>query len=130
MKYLGIDFGESYVGLALADERNLALPYKVVAFDVSFWQLIQSLVAQEGIVAIVVGWPLSMNGQENQRTQRTTRFIEELEEHVAVPIYREDERLSSAAAQQRGTRGRDDAVAAAEILQTYLTRHGSATLTV
>jgi RNase H-fold protein (predicted Holliday junction resolvase) len=38
-------------------------------------------------------------------------------------MHREDERLSSAAAQKKGISGRDDAAAAAEILQTYLDRN-------
>jgi putative holliday junction resolvase len=123
MKYLGIDFGESYVGLALADERKLAVPVKVVKYDTSFWKFVQNFVAQEGIAEIVIGWPISMSGGENERTKRTARFIEELEDHIALPMHREDERLSSAASQSKGVKGRDDAAAAAEILQTYLDRN-------
>ncbi len=123
MKYLGIDFGESYIGLAIADERKLAVPVKVVPFDSAFWKFVQNFVAKEGVAEIVIGWPISMAGGENHRTKRTEGFIEELEEHIALPIHREDERLSSAVSQRKGVKGRDDAAAAAEILQTYLDRN-------
>jgi putative holliday junction resolvase len=123
-RYLGIDFGDRYIGLALADAHSIALPYKVVEYDDKTMPLIQKIIASESITDLVVGWPISLSGAENERTQMTTAFIERLTEAVDIPCHRMDERLTSAAAKKKQATGRVDAIAATDILQTYLDAHG------
>jgi RNase H-fold protein (predicted Holliday junction resolvase) len=69
---------------------------------------------------VVVGWPLSLSGQVTAQTQETKIFIDKLAAQ-GFQVEREDERLSSRAAQKLGII-KDDAVAAMQILQTYLDR--------
>ncbi len=124
-KYLGIDFGDSYIGLALSGKGNIALPYKVIPYNKVFWEFIQKLIADEGITICVIGWPISLSGNENERTRATQRFIDEFKKRIKLPVFFSDERLSSKAAHAQGVKGRVDAIAAAEILQTHLDRHES-----
>lgn len=123
-KYLGIDFGDTYIGLALAEGVGPALPYKVVKHDESLWPLLRQLFTDVAITDIVVGWPISLSGNENKRTVATEAFIEQLGHHTNLPIHRADERFSSAEATAKGMRGRVDAMAAAHFLQAFVDRHG------
>jgi len=126
MKFLGIDYGDRYIGLALGETGSIAVPHSVITRDEQLWTNLAHLVQDESIAVIVVGWPVSMSGNENERTRATDLFIAELSEKIRVPIYREDERLSSAEAKGRGASGRVDASAAAVLLQSYLDKHGNA----
>jgi len=135
-KYLGIDYGDAYIGLAIAS-GTLAVPYKVVNNDQVFWKMLPQLVSDEAITDIVVGWPVRMSGKEGSRTEKTAQFIERVRTRVALPVHRTDERLSTRVARARGdaprahgdagrarsTTDRVDAIAAAEILQTFLDAH-------
>lgn len=135
-KYLGIDYGDVHIGLALASGL-LAVPYTVVNNDQGFWKMLPQLISDEAITDIVVGWPVRMSGKEGSRTEKTSQFIERVRTRVALPVHRTDERLStriaharSDAARARGdarrarsAADRVDAVAAAEILQTFLDAH-------
>jgi putative Holliday junction resolvase len=91
---------------------------------------IERLAAEEdGVVAIVVGLPLRLDGSPNRQTPRVAAFVDELAARTALPIVRVDERLTSREAESRlAIRERDwrrrkerlDAAAAAIILQDYL----------
>ena len=119
-KLFGIDYGRSKVGLALADsETKTAVPLETVAFDdllPRIWQLISS----EEITVVVVGWPLSMKGGETEQTREVKIFVADLKLKTGVKVVTEDERLSTVQAERLG---KDDAVAAMYILQSYLDRH-------
>jgi putative holliday junction resolvase len=122
-KYLGIDFGDKNIGLAIAEQDSIAVPLKVVQMNSGFWQVLEEVIDNQFIDTIVVGWPQSLSGQENARTKMTQRFIEQIRKRHKVSIVKEDERLTTSAAKSKGLQGRVDAAAAAEILQTYLDRH-------
>ena len=130
-KYLGIDFGDQYIGVALAEERSVAIPYTVLRYTKAFWQDIVRIITDESITDIVVGWPLSMSGGSNERTSATAEFIKKMKEHTELPIYREDERLTSAAASRTvSSKKRVDALAAADILQSYLDSHAGSGISI
>lgn len=78
---------------------------------------------------IVVGLPLSMNGEVSAQTMRVQLFLEILREISPVRVEDWDERLSTWEAERMlreagrkpsQDRGRSDAAAAAVILQRYL----------
>lgn len=119
-RYLGIDYGDARIGLALADESNFALPFKIIDNDTKLWDTLAAIQRSENITDIVVGWPISMSGNENERTKKTTEFIQELKARLALPVHRADERLSTAAAKKDTNKHRVDAEAASHILQSYL----------
>ncbi len=121
IKYLGIDWGEKRIGLAIAEsELRLALPFKTVA---NFHELLE-VIAEEEITEMVIGQPLKMKDSSLPLSSRFSDFLELLKNNSAVPVILLDERLSSKAADalpgnKNEKHGRDE-VAAMLILQDYL----------
>lgn len=131
MRYLGVDYGSSYIGLAIGDdESNLAMAFDTVREKDLDRQLavIEQIVLDEDINEVVVGFPLNLEGEESHQAAETVSFITELSGKLGIPVEREDERLSSRFAQvlieeAEGSGNQDEhALAAASILQTYLDR--------
>ncbi|HNX10876.1 MAG TPA: Holliday junction resolvase RuvX [bacterium] len=119
IKYLGVDWGEKRIGLALADsETGLALPFKVVDSLFAVLEVINS----EGIDEIVLGEPKKMSGAE--ANPDFLAFRKKLEAEAGVKVNLADERLSSLAADalvgEKEDKAERDAVAAMLILQNYL----------
>ena len=130
MRYLAIDYGAKRTGLALCDAgETIASPYSVLHGQKSLVQRIDRVVVSENIEAIVLGLPLNMDDSEGPQAKKVRAFAKELQSHIPVPVYFQDERLSSFGAEQKleeiglskGKRlERLDALAAAEILQAFL----------
>ena len=122
IKYLGIDWGEKRIGLALADsETKLATPFKVAENVAEVARVVKS----EQIDVIVVGKPLSITNYELRITnEKYNKFIKDLKNKIDLPIELVDERLSSKAADAlvgtKKTKAGRDEVAAMVILQSYL----------
>lgn len=131
MKYLGIDWGEKRIGLALADsEIKIATPFKVVG-DID--ELVR-VVEDEQIDTIVLGKPYQISNFKFPISKQFEKFFKIIKQKVNLPIEMVDERLSSKAADAlagdtktnpplprlRRARASRDAVAAMLILQTYL----------
>lgn len=131
-RVVGVDVGTKRVGLALSDPLRLfAQPHGTFSPDESIRE-IERIYAEEGIDAIAVGWPLTLEGKAEEATERVQAYIERL--RAAVPdvrVVRRDERYTSEMAKDtlrragvkqpgRFDKGRVDAAAAALILQDYL----------
>ncbi|KKS33372.1 MAG: hypothetical protein UU95_C0034G0023 [Parcubacteria group bacterium GW2011_GWC2_42_12] len=124
MNYLGIDWGEARIGLALADgETKIATPFKVVGNLAEVLKVIN----EEEIDIVIVGKPVSMMNHEPRTiNEKYNKFVDDLKKKIAAPIEFFDERLSSKAADalpgNRKTKASRDAIAAMIILQSYLDR--------
>lgn len=122
MKLLGIDYGDSKVGLALGDSASgLSLPYRIIK-NKNWQELIseiKKLCQTERIEEIVVGLPKQKTTTITQQTGVVRDFISYLEKDLAVTVNVYDESYTSAQAQKLGVTG-DDAVAAMIMLQSYL----------
>jgi putative Holliday junction resolvase len=128
---LGFDFGEKRIGVALGEHlMGIAHPLTTIDTEVNDerFRRIGDLIAEWKPVALVVGLPLSLDGEEHQMTQLCRRFARRLEGRFHLPVFIIDERLSSAEASQslkhQGIGGRKqkpmiDQVAAQHILQSY-----------
>ncbi len=119
-KYLGVDWGEKRIGLALADEEtSLALPFKTVATLNELLEVIE----EEEIDEIVIGSPRKMSG-EAANNPLWLNFVENLKKKGGKPVVFLDERLSSLAADALGGAKKEvasrDEIAATIILQDYL----------
>ena len=119
-KYLGIDWGTTRIGLALADkETNIALPFRVVN---SFSEVVE-VIKQEEIDEIIIGQPQKMSGAAADNPLWLS-FVDQLKTRVGLPIHLLDERLSSLAADaldgNQNEKAERDSLAAAIILQSYL----------
>lgn len=131
-RVMALDVGERRVGVAMSDlSQVLASPYTTLHAhpQAVLFQKIQQLIVKEEVVALVVGLPLSLNGQEGPQAQRIRQFIDGLQGHVDVPLMTCDERYTTAEAQrmmiEAGLRpeqrkAKIDEVAASIILQDYL----------
>ncbi len=132
---LAFDFGVKRIGVAVGDrETRLAHPLETIAEEANAprFARIQALIGEWRPAALVVGLPLSLEGEEHAMTQRCRRFANQLHGRFGLPVTLVDERLTSAAAEARlseaGVHGNQrkaalDSVAAQEILQDYLDQH-------
>ena len=141
MRVLGIDYGLRRIGLALSDATGtLASPWRMVQRPASEAETLEQMVQQiehliagdDGLAAVVVGWPRRLDGSPTDHTPLVEAFARGLEQRVSVPVVLQDERLSSHEAESRlSARERDwrkrkqklDAAAAAVVLQDYLDAH-------
>jgi len=99
-RLLGIDPGSKTIGLALTDVTlMLASPYgslkrgKLAATAME----IRRIAAREGAAGMVVGLPLSMDGQAGPAAQAARDWTHSLSEATGLPAALWDERLSSSA---------------------------------
>ncbi len=128
---LAFDFGEKRIGVAVGDTTiGIAHPLQTISAesnDVRF-NAIAALIAEWRPVRLVVGLPLSLDGEEHELTRLSRKFARRLEGRFGLPTLLVDERLSSAEASQTlnelGIRGRSqkpmlDQVAAQRILQSF-----------
>lgn len=131
MNYLGIDWGEKRIGLAQADELGIALPLPaaIAASKKERMRHIEAMIQQRKAEALVVGYPLNMDGSVGFKAKEVDIFINELEKRFGLPVHRVDERLSSHSVEQglRGQKkkpsrqsGEIDSRAAALILQDFI----------
>ncbi|MEZ5293024.1 MAG: Holliday junction resolvase RuvX [Vicinamibacterales bacterium] len=138
MRALGIDYGARRIGLALSDASGtLASPLTVLERPRSERETVR-LVSEtigrlsaedDGLAAVVVGWPRRLDGSPNDQTPIVEAFARALGAVTSVPVVLQDERLTSHEAETRlAVRERDwrarkrklDAAAAAVVLQDYL----------
>lgn len=123
MKYLGIDYGDSKVGLAIGDsESSLALPYKIIKNSgrTTLFKDLAEIIKAENVEMIVVGLPLNTRSESSNQTEATRKFAAELQSVLGLDLELFDERFSSQQAQKMGAGQRDDDVAAMIMLQSYL----------
>lgn len=133
-RLLGLDLGEKTIGLALSDTLlTVATPLKTLKrgkFKADAAEIL-SLISEHGIGAIVVGWPLNMDGSEGSSAQSARAFARNFAGLGGCPVVLVDERLSTAAvtrtllhADASRARRREvvDKMAAAYILQGALDR--------
>lgn len=99
-RLMGLDVGTKTIGLALSDGgRRLASPLftlkrQGLKQDV---QAMHQLFVKHQIAAVIVGYPINMNGTEGPQCQFVRRFVEALLEVADIPMCLWDERLSTVA---------------------------------
>ena len=150
-RLLALDVGEARIGVAVCDATGfLASPYTTLHVsrnEEQTWAAIQRLIEETEAEGVVVGLPISLDGQIHAQGQRVLSFAERLRSHLAIPLSLWDERLSTVEAERllserkqsgekRGARSQRrtgaqrtrrrqkgqeiDALAATVILQDYL----------
>ena len=99
-KIMGLDLGTKTIGVAISDGmRYSATPLETIKrtkFTADAIRL-DELIAQNTIVAIILGLPLNMDGSEGPRVQSTRAFARSLAQRISLPIAFWDERLSTSA---------------------------------
>ena len=124
--YLGIDWGEKRIGLAMADnENNIATPFKTIENISKLLEIIK----EEEINELVIGLPKKMSGDKTDNV-KFMKFVEILKEKLIekkIKINFIDERLSSVQADTLTVKGIKqqgrDSLSAMIILQVFLDRN-------
>jgi len=125
VRLLGIDYGQKRIGIALG-ESGMVRPLSVLLNDDKVMEKIKSLCEQEKVDKIVIGVVSSLRGEINE-------FAQKLKEIIDLSVIFQDETLTTqkgvdkmikSETSQKARRERIDAVAAAEILESYFSKGG------
>jgi putative holliday junction resolvase len=125
MRVLALDHGSARCGVAVSDPTGtLATPLPVVERPDTKKGLaaVAGLVEELGAELVVVGFPLTLAGDEGHQAAQARTFAEKLERRVSVPVELHDERLTTRLAERTGGEGDADSRAAAHLLESYLAR--------
>lgn len=128
--YLGIDYGEKRIGLALAGEQErIARAFKII----HKLNELDDIVPAKNVCAFVIGLPLQPDGTEGDTATQTHLFANRLQEKYNLSIYWQDERKTSVVAENylkeglcmRPNKRKDilDAESARVILDRWLNQH-------
>ena len=131
--FIGIDYGVKRIGIAKSDPTGLiASPLKTItvkSIDRAIEE-IAALAVEYDATGVVIGYPLALlGGNRGELCQKVDRFVERLQKKYKGPIYKVDERYSSAEAEDivhmhnkkvGQDKSRLDRMAAAIILQRFL----------
>ena len=132
-RYLALDVGSRRIGVAVSDELGLtAQPVLTLERRRNLREDLRSLARlcrRYDVAGIVVGNPLSLDGETTAQAAKVHAFAAELGELSKLPIHLWDERLTSQEAHQilyeagharQSHRRLVDQVAATLILQSFL----------
>lgn len=138
-RVLGLDYGSKTVGVAVSDALGLtAQGVEIIRREREShlrgtYRRIRELAGQYAISAIVLGYPLNMDDSIGDRARKTLRFKEELEKRLNVPVFLNDERLTTVGAEEimreSGIRREEypvyvDKIAAMLILEDWMNHYG------
>ena len=114
------------MAIAHSDSR-LPQPLSVILNTETIFEQLSQLIEQHDAVGLVVGVPRGLNHQETDQTRYTLDFIDLLEKNFAIPVYKQDEAVTSKQAEaELSSRGKPyskadiDALAATYILDDFL----------
>jgi putative Holliday junction resolvase len=134
--YLGFDFGLKKIGVAVGQTTTAtASPLQTIRSiqQNPDWKLISQIIREWQPVGLVVGISRQQDGTDNPVTPRMLKFCRQLEGRYSLPVYQQDETLSTFEAKQllfddinvNATKlwAVQDQLAAQLILQTWLNDH-------
>jgi putative holliday junction resolvase len=130
---LAIDVGSVRIGLAICDPDGiLSSPIPALGRSnelMDTLQLVSELVAENSVIEVYVGDPISLSGGQSASTRDAREFAEKLAAQISVPIRLVDERLTTVTASAKlRISGKDakqsrsfiDSASAVEILEQAL----------
>lgn len=125
---LGIDVGKVRVGVAKASSKN-KIAFPVGVYSRAKYEAegkILDIIKKNNIITLVVGLPLSENGEESIQCQDVRKFTKRLSNRTDIRIMYQDEYASSLEAKERllalnklNNSKEVDAHAACLILESY-----------
>ena len=136
MRYLGLDLGTRTLGTAISDTTlTIATTHETIRFNDSDYDSlipkIKELIEEYKISKIILGFPKNMNNSIGERGEIALNFKEKLESAFNLPVYMQDERLTTRQAEnllisndtsRKKRKKVIDSLAATIILQSYLDR--------
>jgi putative Holliday junction resolvase len=137
---LALDLGEKLVGVAVSDEL-LVTTNPLAPLKRSNWKQllrdVEMLINRFDAKVLVIGLPLRLDGTTGDAAENIVRMATNFSKSLKVPVYLQDERLTSFEARERLlAEGHDEAEirklidgeAAALILGDFMNRSGSVKL--
>lgn len=134
MRYIGLDLGTKTLGVAVSDKtETIASAITTLRFSENNPEEVlddlTKIMEEYKVGAIVIGLPKNMNNSLGFAAERTKEFVKVLNNTYDIPVYEQDERLSSVTANnillqadisRKKRKSKVDTVAATVILQNYL----------
>jgi len=137
-RLIAIDLGAKRVGVAVSDELRMTVT-PLERIERRNWKDLlrraAALIEDYDARALVIGLPLSLDGEENSAAQEAKRIAENFRKSLNVPVFLQDERLTTAAAESelraRGVKAgevekRIDSESAAIILRDFIAEQAPA----
>ncbi|MFQ8988531.1 MAG: Holliday junction resolvase RuvX, partial [Intestinibacter sp.] len=134
MRYIGLDLGTKTLGVAVSDMTGtIASAITTLRFSENnpseIMDDLTKIIDEYKVGAIVIGLPKNMNNSLGFAAERTKSFVKILNDTYDIPVYEQDERLSSVSANnvllqadisRKKRKSKVDMVMATIILQNYL----------
>jgi putative Holliday junction resolvase len=132
MRLLALDLGTKRVGVAVCDELRVTTRPLPALTRRSWKKLlveVRGLVEEFAAGGLVLGLPLNLDGTEGEAAQDTRRLARNFELSLQIPVFLQDERLTSREAEELlgihgpatdAQRAQIDSLAASLILRDYL----------
>ena len=134
MRIMAIDYGDAHTGIAISDPTGFLTGYSTV-IDAHRPETVTAeiarLIAEHGVMELVLGYPKNMDGTIGPRAEKAAAFGERLRQETGLPLTLWDERRTTVDAHNilfnngKNAKKRKkvvDAVAASLMLEGYLTR--------
>ena len=133
MRIMAIDYGDAHTGIAISDQTGLLAGYTTTIHSRRPEQVLDAvgeLIRAYGVTELVLGYPKNMDGTLGPRAEKAEQFAAALQERFQLEVHLWDERrttidahniLASAGKNAKKRKKTVDAVAAALILEGYLT---------
>jgi putative Holliday junction resolvase len=122
MRYIGIDYGDKKVGIALSNEGGtMAFPEEVLKNDPSLFAVVRALAKEHGD-CVVIGDSRANDGSDNPIAKEARAFGARLHADGVAVFYEPEFYTSREAERIQGRNSMSDASAAAIMLTSYLRR--------
>jgi putative transcription antitermination factor YqgF len=126
--FLGVDFGKSKIGLAIADEETkMAFAFDTIKNDGEFFGKLKKIVKNENVRTIVMG--TTWHEKDQKSADEKELFAKMIEKNIGIAVMFQDEMFTTKMAHEniklRGGKNiaaTDDQEAARIILQSWLDR--------
>jgi len=127
MRYIGIDFGEKHIGIALSNEDGtIAFPHATLMGGAGLIDDVLLITAEKKAEGIVMGESKNFQGEENPIMKKARQFAATLEERSGLSVHFEPEFMTSVEARHiQGGGEKTHSSAAALILKSFLDRNAA-----
>jgi len=100
---VAIDLGEKRVGIAVSDALSISIT-RLDALPRTNWKQllrdVDNLIQRFDAQTVVIGLPLMLNGSSGDSALAVRRVAQKFAQSLKVPVYLQDERLSSIEAEE------------------------------
>lgn len=133
---IALDIGEKRIGVAIADMQT-PFPAPLTTLETSQHLLTEfrALVHKNSVIAIVIGLPRNQQGEFTAQTERVKHIVKLLKIPKTIPVYWQDESLTSVKAEEElksrkksYVKAEVDALAATYILDDFIRTQASGNL--